>query len=261
MGEVDARESGFIAALGARAILLSAIRGPEWMDWHLSRQATKLERHRGDSSRWIRARRTKAPLDTVSKTKLRLAVPEDAAAIAAIYAPVVSETATSFEVVPPDAAEMAQRISKISERYPWIVADDNGAVLGYAYGSTHRARYAYQWSAEVSAYVHADHHRKGVGRALYESLFEILALQGYRSAFAGLTLPNQASEEFHKSLGFSVIGVFHNIGYKNNEWHDTLWLERQLAPYDVDIPSPRAMTEVLSDPAFQSALASGEKFL
>lgn len=197
----------------------------------------------------------------MSKPRIRLAVPEDAPAIAKIYEPAVTQSSTSFEVVPPDAAEIVRRMSAITERYPWLVADDNGIVTGYAYGSTHRARYAYQWSAEVSAYVHPDHHRKGVGRALYESLFAILALQGYRSAFAGLTLPNQASEEFHKSLGFTVIGVFHNIGYKNNEWHNTLWFERQLAPYDADVPPPRPMAEVLGGPLFESALTSGEKFL
>ena len=193
--------------------------------------------------------------------RIRLAVPDDAEAIAQIYAPAVTDNATSFEIIAPDAAEITRRMSTITERYPWIVADENGIVTGYAYGSTHRARHAYQWSAEVSAYVHADYHRKGIGRALYASLFEMLALQGYRSAFAGLTLPNQASEEFHKSLGFSVIGVFPNIGYKNKQWHDTLWLGRALAPYDSDVPPPRSFADVQRDPAFDAALAAGEKFL
>jgi phosphinothricin acetyltransferase len=197
----------------------------------------------------------------LSNAKIRLAVAEDADQIAAIYAPAVLENATSFEIVAPDGAEMLSRMSAIAERYPWLVADDGGTVMGYAYGSTHRARYAYQWSAEVSAYVHRDHHRKGIGRALYESLFAILALQGYRTAFAGLTLPNEASEEFHKSLGFSVVGVFHNIGYKNNIWHDTFWLERQLAPYDTDVPQPMTMADVRRDPAFDAALHRGEEFL
>lgn len=196
----------------------------------------------------------------MSKAKIRLAVNEDAEAIAAIYAPAVTENATSFEIVAPDAPEIIKRMSAITERYPWLVADENGTVIGYAYGSTHRPRHAYQWSAEVSAYVHRDHRRKGVGRTLYESLFAILAIQGYRSAFAGLTLPNDASEEFHKSLGFSVIGVFHNIGYKNNVWHDTLWLERPLAPYDTDIPPPLTMAEAQRDPAFTAALRRGEQF-
>ncbi|HUQ20185.1 MAG TPA: GNAT family N-acetyltransferase [Gemmatimonadaceae bacterium] len=197
----------------------------------------------------------------MSNARIRLAVPEDAEQIAAIYARAVTESATSFEIVPPDAAEMTNRMSAIVERYPWLVADDRGTVMGYAYGSTHRARYAYQWSAEVSAYVHRDHHRKGIGRGLYESLFSILALQGYRTAVAGLTLPNEASEEFHKSLGFSVIGVFHKIGYKNNAWHDTLWLERPLAPYDTDIPQPMTMAHARRDPAFDAALERGEQLL
>lgn len=197
----------------------------------------------------------------MSNAKIRLAVADDAQQIAGIYAPAVTESATSFEIIPPDATEMQNRMSAITERYPWLVADDDGTVMGYAYGSTHRARYAYQWSAEVSAYVHRDHHRKGIGRALYESLFAILALQGYRTAFAGLTLPNEASEEFHKSLGFSVVGVFHNIGYKNNKWHDTLWLERALAAYETDIPHPMPMADAQRDPAFAAELRRGEDFL
>lgn len=197
----------------------------------------------------------------MNNAEIRLAVAEDAEQLAGIYAPAVTESATSFEIVAPDGAEMLNRMSAIAERYPWLVADDGGTVMGYAYGSTHRARYAYQWSAEVSAYVHRDHHRKGIGRALYESLFAILALQGYRTAFAGLTLPNEASEEFHKSLGFSVVGVFHNIGYKNNAWHDTLWFERQLAPYETEVRQPMTMADAQREPAFDAAVTRGGKFL
>jgi phosphinothricin acetyltransferase len=192
--------------------------------------------------------------------RIRLAAPEDAAAIAAIYSPAVTDNSTSFEVVAPDAAEIAKRMATITQRYPWIVCDDNGTVAGYAYGSLHRARYAYQWSAEVSAYVRDDYHRRGIGQALYTSLFAILALQGYRTAFAGITLPNLASVEFHKALGFSVIGIFHRIGYKFGEWHDTIWLERPLGEYG-DAELPRPMSDVQSDPAFKKALAAGEKYL
>ena len=192
--------------------------------------------------------------------RIRLAVPEDAGAIAAIYAPAVTDLSTSFEIVPPDADEMAKRIATISKRYPWIVSDDNGTVTGYAYGSTHRVRHAYQWTAEVSAYVRDDYHRRGIGQALYTSLFAILALQGYRTALAGITLPNPASVEFHKAMGFSVLGIFHRIGYKFGIWHDTIWLERALAEYGEAQP-PQPMAEVQSDPAFAEALASGEKLL
>ena len=181
-------------------------------------------------------------------------------AIAAIYAPAVTDNSTSFEVVPPAADDMAWRIATTAERYPWIVCDDNGTVTGYAYGSTHRARHAYQWSAEVSAYVRDDYHRRGIGKALYTSLFEILALQGYRTAFAGITAPNPASVEFHKAMGFSEIGIFHKIGYKFGIWHDTIWLERPLGEYGEAQP-PQPMAEVQSNPAFNGALAAGEKYL
>jgi phosphinothricin acetyltransferase len=155
---------------------------------------------------------------------------------------------------------MAKRIATISVRYPWIVCDDNGTVAGYAYGSSHRVRHAYQWSAEVSAYVHDHYHRRGIGKALYTSLFEILALQGYRTAFAGITLPKPTSVEFHKAMGFSVIGVFPKIGYKFGIWHDTIWLARPLGEYGEAQP-PQPMAAVQSNSAFSGALAAGEKIL
>src|SRR5690242_19535389 len=101
---------------------------------------------------------------------IRLAAPTDAAAIAEIYRPAVTERATSFEIDPPDAAEMAARIESCLARYPWLVAHEDGDILGYAYASQHRARPAYQWSVDVSAYVSDRAHRRGVARSLYEAL-------------------------------------------------------------------------------------------
>ena len=119
--------------------------------------------------------------------RIRLATPDDGAALSDIYRPAVAYRATSFEVDPPDAAEMARRVAATLEHYPWLVCEDAGAVIGYAYASRHRERAAYQWAVEVSAYVRDGVHRKGVGRRLYESLFRVLALQGYQRAFAGIT--------------------------------------------------------------------------
>ena len=127
--------------------------------------------------------------------RIRLARPDDGAALSDIYRPAVADRATSFEVDPPDAAEMARRVAVTLEHYPWLVCEDAGQVTGYAYASRHRERAAYQWAVEASAYVRDTVHRKGVGRRLYESLFRVLALQGYQRAFAGITLPNEASVE------------------------------------------------------------------
>lgn len=184
----------------------------------------------------------------------------DGTALAAIYAPAVT-LPTSFELEPPDAAEMNRRVEGILPKMPWLVCEHQGAVIGYAYASTHRARPAYQWSVEVSAYVHTDAQRSGVGRALYASLFEILVLQGFRNAFAGITLPNPASVGMHQAVGFTPIGVYHGIGYKLGAWHDVGWFERPLAPRDADPLPPRPLAELRADPeqleAVDAALAAG----
>ena len=192
---------------------------------------------------------------------IRLARAADAAAIAAIYRPAVTEAATSFELEPPDAAEMAARVAAVLERTPWLVCESDGDVIGYAYASRHRDRTAYQWSVEVSAYIRADHHGRGVGRALYTSLFETLILQGFRNAYAGITLPNPASSGMHRALGFTPVGVYRGVGYKNGAWHDVEWLERPLAPRVVNPPVPTGLPAILGSPRLEAALREGLPFL
>lgn len=166
-------------------------------------------------------------------THVRPATAADAAAIAAIYAPAVTDNAASFEEAPPDAREIAARIAKVSARHAWLVAERAGEVLGYAYGGPHRERAAYRWSVEVSAYIRADAHRQGLARRLYTELFARLAALGYVNAYAGITLPNAASVGLHEALGFTKIGVYHGIGFKFGRWHDVGWWERRLpAPND-----------------------------
>ena len=193
--------------------------------------------------------------------RIRLALPTDSSAIAEIYAPAITDNATSFEATPPDAAEIARRIESLRPMYPWLVCDDDATVLGYAYASRHRERAGYLWSAEVSAYVHPAAQRRGVGKALYTSLFSILALQGYRNAYAGITLPNPASESLHKAVGFTIVGVFHNIGYKRGAWQHVVWLERQLDDLVSEPPVPRSVADFENEPAFQAALVAGESHL
>ena len=165
---------------------------------------------------------------TVSGVIVRQAVEQDAAAVAGIYAPYVEHTVISFEDTAPTADEMASRIAGCQSRWQWLVAEVDGAVVGYAYGSQHRARAAYRWSTEVSAYVAGGHHRQGIGRALYAALFADLAGKGFCNAFAGITLPNEASVKLHTSMGFEPIGTFRSIGWKFGRWHDVGWFQRQL---------------------------------
>ena len=187
--------------------------------------------------------------------RIRLARPGDGPALAEIYRPAVADNATSFELDPPDGAEMARRAAKCMERTPWLVCERDGRVVGYAYGGMHRERAAYQWTAEVSAYVHRDYHKQGIGRALYTSLFAALVVQGYRNVVAGITLPNDASVALHQAVGFTPVGVYRGIGYKFGAWHDVLWLERELAPRILDPPLPRRLGECRDDPAFIAAVS------
>ena len=162
----------------------------------------------------------------------------DAAAVRDIYLPFVSDSATSFEVVPPTVAEMEGRIEGLLTQYPWLVFEADGRVLGYAYATSHRTRRSYQWCVEVSVYVHTNARQRGVGRALYTALFEILRRQGYVNAYAGITLPNAASVALHESLGFTAIGVFERVGFKLGNWHDVLWLQLRLSEDPTPIPEP-----------------------
>lgn len=161
----------------------------------------------------------------------------DAAACAAIYAPFVVETAVSFEDTPPDAAAFARRITAISARYPWLVAENGGLVVGYAYASTHRERAAYRWAAEVAVYVDGQHRRQGAGRALYDALFERLGRQGFYMACAGITLPNDASVALHEACGFEPVGVFRRLGWKLGAWRDVGWWQRELLPAEPGRPA------------------------
>lgn len=190
-------------------------------------------------------------------TLIRLAEPRDGPALADIYRPAVTDSSISFELVPPDGEEMTKRAARVSERTPWLVWEKDGQVHGYAYAASVRDRAAYQWSVEVSAYVHADSRRMGVARMLYTSLFAALVVQGFRNAYAGITLPNPASVGFHTAMRFTSIGIYRGIGYKHGAWHDVVWLERPLAPRDIDPPEPLPLPVCRDQPAFRRALETG----
>lgn len=187
---------------------------------------------------------------------IRLACLEDAAAIQSIYAPIVSETEVSFELEPPSVEEMRRRIETTLLTLPWLVCERDG-VIGYAYAGLFRSRPAYQWSVEVSVYVHAAHRGKGAGRALYASLLECLRVQGYRGALAGIVLPSPASVALHEGMGFRSVGVFHHVGHKLGAWHDVGWWELTLQSLPIPPQRPRALPEVVNSEAWRAALAKG----
>jgi len=166
--------------------------------------------------------------DRVFSDAIRLATTADAAAIAAIYHPIVERTAISFETEAPDPDTIARRIAETVPSYPWLVCDEGSRILGYAYASRHRQRAAYRWSVDTSVYVDAEYRRRGVATGLYRLLLRVLAAQGFFNAFAGIALPNAGSVTLHESLGFRPIGVYHKVGYKLGAWHDVGWWQLEL---------------------------------
>jgi phosphinothricin acetyltransferase len=164
----------------------------------------------------------------------------DAEACAEMYAPYVRDTVVSFEELPPSRDEMAARIAQVAESYPWLVAEDDDHVVGFAYAAQHRQRAAYRWAADVTVYVGVEHQRRGVGTALYRALLELLLRQGIQVACAGITLPNEASVALHEALGFRPVGVYRRIGWKAGAWWDVGWWELELlAPDSGPPPEPR----------------------
>lgn len=172
---------------------------------------------------------------------IRLADPDsDAAAVAAIYRPAVERSAASFEEKAPEPAEIADRMRRTLSRMPWLVAEGDDAVVGYAYAGPHRERAGYRWSVEVSAYVDPAWHRRGVGRALYEALISALRRQGFVNVYAGITLPNPASVSLHEGIGMRRIGVYGRVGYKLGAWHDVAWYGMRLSEPGVPPAEPGA---------------------
>lgn len=175
---------------------------------------------------------------------IRLAIPSDAGAIAAIYRPIVEETFISFEETAPSADEMAARIDAHAGRYPWLVAAEGARILGYAYAGAHRSRAAYRWSTDCSVYVAQDARGQGTGRALYTELFRLLRLQRYHSVFAGIALPNDASIALHRAMGFAHVGIYREVGFKLGAWHDTSWWQLLLDSAETPPVEPVLLSEI-----------------
>jgi phosphinothricin acetyltransferase len=170
-----------------------------------------------------------SPAEDSERARVRDATDADAAACAEIYAPYVTDTPITFELEPPSSAEMGARIAAASRSHAWLVLEQAGRVVGYAYGGTFNRRDAYRWACEVSVYLELGRRRTGGGRMLYEALLVRLAERGYRVAVAGMTLPNDASVALHRAIGFEPVGTYRRIGFKHGAWHDVAWAQLRLA--------------------------------
>mgnify|MGYP000490122070 FL=1 len=168
--------------------------------------------------------------------EIRFAAEADAPALLAIYAQYI-ETGITFEYQLPTREEFARRIRDFGGTYPYLVCEENGCIVGYAYAHRQAERAAYQWNAELSVYLDRDHTGTGLGKRLYHALMELLRLQGVRTVYALVTLPNEKSEGLHRSMGFRLMGVQRSTGYKAGAWRDVAWFEKPIAPYDQN-PEP-----------------------
>lgn len=152
----------------------------------------------------------------------------DAKAIRAIYKPYVTETAITFEVDVPTVKEFERRITKTLTQFPYLVAEVDGKVVGYAYSSTYYARAAYDWTVELSIYISKEARGKGIGSALYDALEEELKARGFLRYLACIALPNAASIAMHEKRGYVQVAHFPKIGYKFDQWHDIVWMQKSL---------------------------------
>lgn len=190
--------------------------------------------------------------------KIRTADAADAKGILEIYAPHVLHTPVTFETAVPLIEEMQSRIASCLQKFPWLVCQIEEEIAGYAYAHTHREREAYQWTCECSVYVHEKHQGRGIGTALYQSLFGILKQQGLVNLYAGIVLPNAASVTLHERCGFVLFAEYDNIGYKAGTWHKVGWWSLQLNDHQPKppppLPFPRLSPTVYTQ-AFEEAAA------
>jgi L-amino acid N-acyltransferase YncA len=192
---------------------------------------------------------------------MRIATADDADQVLEIYAPFCVATPVSFETEAPSLEDIKRRITTTLEFFPWLVAEEGDRVLGYAYASRHRERAAYRWSADVSVYVREEARGKGLGRALYTSLFAILRLQGIHNILAGITLPNPASVAVHEVMGMRPIGLYSRIGYKCGDWHDVGWWQLALPARGGEPLEPLSFPSIRDTAECSDAIRGGLGFI
>ena len=179
----------------------------------------------------------------------------DVPALLSIYAWYIENTSFSFELEVPSLADYQKRITQYAATAPWLVAEKDSIIVGYAYANAHRGRAAYSWNQEVSIYLFINYHGTGLAKNLYTTLFELLKLQGYANALAGIVQPNPKSIFFHQKMGFKLIGIYHNIGYKFNKWQDVGWYELFLQKPDFKPKMILRMEALLALPETQKILS------
>ena len=174
---------------------------------------------------------------------IRTATPDDAAALLAIYAPYVTGTAITFEYDVPSLEEFRGRIANTLKKYPYLVAEKDGTVVGYAYAGAFKARAAYSWAVELSIYLSPGAKGLGMGRKLYAALEESLKKMGVTNLYACIAFPETDDEyltrnsvDFHAHLGFTLIGHFHKCGFKFRRWYDMVWMEKLIGDHIPDQP-------------------------
>ena len=175
---------------------------------------------------------------------IRLATLGDVPEILEIYAPYVEKTAISFEYTVPTIEEFTARFLQITAHFPWLVWEEDGRVLGYAYGSKPFSRAAYQWCASASIYLCRSACGKGVGRKLYDALEQRLQAQGYRKVYAVITTANEASVAFHKAVGYRHTATMPDCGYKFGKWYGTIWMEKELNGWDTPPGEPISIRQL-----------------
>jgi L-amino acid N-acyltransferase YncA len=193
--------------------------------------------------------------------EIRVATPDDANSILAIYGPFCTSSHVSFETSAPTERNMRERIERITTHNPWLVGEIDGVVAGYVYASQHRERAAYRWTVDVAAYVSPAYQRRSLGRALYTTLFALLREQGLFQAYAGVTLPNAGSVGLHEAMGFQPVAVYRNIGYKMGRWRDVGWWSLQLKPAIDNPPDPHDFSTIRDTQALADALATGARIV
>lgn len=183
--------------------------------------------------------------------RIREATPKDAAALVEIYAPYVWETAVTFEYDVPSVAEFSGRIERVLEKFPYLVAENGGEIVGYAYAGAFHPRAAYQWCAEMSVYVKQNARRMGVGRMLYDEMEAILRMQRLTNVEACIAVPSAPdahltmdSVRFHEKMGYRMVGAFHQCGYKFDTWYDMVWMEKHIGEHTHAQPSVLRFDEI-----------------
>lgn len=188
---------------------------------------------------------------------LRLAKPEDCAGMLEIYEPFIKNSATSFESEVPGTEVFWERVRKVLRESPWMVCEWDGIIAGYAYASAHRSRAAYQWTRELSVYIHPDFRKKHIAQALYTAMIEVLKMQGYCNILAGITMPNEASLKFHQQFGFKPLGIYEKVGFKFGKWQDTHWLQLFIGDPQKGAPALKPLDTIKDTKAFEQALQGG----